>query len=105
MFRALQTALTGEIHLTRVLQAPAGNEAALDRYASGGQNYYAAGWQGGSAAQASEARTAPQGSSAGWGKLGFWGGSQPAEEPAQDQGVLYFGPSQVRLQLATLRCP
>ena len=87
------------------MQAPAGGEAALDRYASGGQNYYAAGWQDGSAAQAPAAPAAAQDSAAGWGKLGFWGGSQPAEKPAQDEGVLYFGPSQVRLQLAVLWCP
>ena len=87
------------------MQAPAGSDAALDRYASGGQNYYAAGWQDGSAAQAPAAPAAAQDSTTSWGKLGFWGGSQPAAKPAQDEGVLYFGPSQVWLRLAVLWGP
>ena len=80
------------------LQAPT-EPPRHDPYASGGQNYYGAGWQGGAQAGAPEAsKPAKQGSS-GWGKLGFWGGGPPAEEPAQpapDAGVLYYGAPEVR---------
>ena len=82
----------------RALQAP--SEAPRhDPYASGGQNYYGAGWQGGAQANAPVASKPASKGSSGWGKLGFWGGGQPAEEPAQpapDAGVLFYGAPEVR---------
>ena len=74
--------------------APSGS----DPYAAGGQNYYGAGWQADPAAGTPEKPAPPKVSGPGWGKLGFWGAGQPVkepEQPAQDQGVLYYGAPEV----------
>lgn len=70
-----------------------------DPYASGGQNYYGAGWRAGAQDGGPEVGKPANKSSSSWGKLGFWGGGQPAESPAQpapDEGVLYYGATEVR---------
>lgn len=75
-------------------RAPSGS----DPYAAGGQNYYGAGWQAAPAAGNPEKPAPPKVSGPGWGKLGFWGAGQPVkepEQPAQDQGVLYYGAPEV----------
>ena len=74
--------------------APSGK----DPYAAGGQNYYGAGWQAAPAAGTPERPASPKVSRPGWGKLGFWGTGQSVkepEQPAQDQGVLYYGAPEV----------
>ena len=80
------------------MQAPS-EAPRQDQYASGGQNYYGAGWQAGAQPGAPETSQPAKESSSGWDKLGFWGGGQAAaEEPAQpapDEGVLYYGASEV----------
>ncbi len=87
-------------HSANALQAPA-QAPGQDPYASGGQNYYGAGAQ----ASATEASKPASKSSSGWGKLSLWGGSKPAEEPAQpkpDEGVLYYGAPEVHPHLQPL---
>ena len=83
------------LNLLQALEtAPSGN----DPYAAGGQNYYGAGWQAAPAAGTPEKPASPKVSRPGWGKLGFWGAGQPVnepEQPAQDQGVLYYGAPEV----------
>lgn len=80
-----------------ILQVPEFAAIGGDAYGSGGQNYYAAGWQNGAEASVLDTPGPAKESGSAWGKLGFWGGSQAAEgpKPARDQGVLYFGTQQV----------